>query len=373
LSALQRLKNRIRIGVIGGAALVALFYNVSALHARPHNRQVEMAPPSQQNFVWVNIGNVEGHLATNSSPEGAFAPDGSALVLVNHEKVVVDKLAGGNLSIEKVLHPRIENLKDLDIQAVNFLGPNTLFMLGTGIVHEKKEAARPTPLLGFLWNIQEDAQDGTASMFGAGGGYGRPRYFPQIKYLGMYKDSNFILWSPINRKAAEVRIPELTRESHLYSFSPDGHWLLLAQIDGAGSSDPIVVRLSEHKFADVLSGFQDTVLSMRFSRDSTKLVTAGEDGKVKIWSVPDWKLLETLAGHKGPVRWAEFSPDGRQVASAGEDHTVRIWSVDSGRLVQTLSESSEPVDTVTFSPDGNYVAATTDNHVLIWKKTPTGP
>lgn len=372
MSALQQLKNKIRISIIGATALVVLFYNVSALRARPRNRQVETAPPSQQSFVWVNVGNVEGHLATSSSPEGAFAPDGSALVLVNQEKVVVDSLAGGNLSIEKVLHPRIKDLKNLDIQAVNFLDPNTLFILGTGIVHEKKES-HPTPLLGFLWNIQQDAQDGTVSMFGASGGYGRPRYFPQIKYLGMYKDSNFILWSPINRKAAEVKIPELTREPHLYSFSPNGHWLLLAQIDGAGSSNPIVVRLSERKFADVLSGFEDTVLCMRFSRDSTKLVTAGEDGKLRIWSVPDWKLLETLTGHKGPVRWSEFSPDGSQVASAGEDHTVRIWSVDSGKLVQTLSESSEPVDTVTFSPDGNYVAASTDSHVLIWKKTLTGP
>lgn len=373
MNALQQLRKKIRMGIFGGVAAVAFIYNISALHGRPGNPQLESVPASQQNFVWVNVGNVEGHLATNSSPEGAFAPDGSALVLVNHEKVVVDSLAGGSSSIEKVLRPRIKELKDLDIQSVDFLDANTLFILGTGIVHEKKEAARPTPLLGFLWNIQQDAMEGSASMFGAKGGYGRPRYFPQIKYLGMYKDSNFILWSPINRKAAEVKIPELTREPHLYTFSPDGHWLLLAQIDGAGSSNPIVVRLSERKFVDVLSGFEDTVLSMRFSKDSTKLVTASEDGKVRIWSVPDWKLQETLSGHKGPVRWAEFSPDGRWVTSAGEDRTVRIWSVDSGKLVQTLSESSEPVDTVTFSPDGNYVAASTDSHVLIWKKTPTGP
>lgn len=373
MSALQQLKARNWICIIGGVALVALLFDVSALHAGPHSGQGEMAPSSQENYVWVNVGNVEGHLATNSSPEGAFSPDNSALALVSKEKIVVDSLTGGNLSIEKVLHPRLKDLKDLDIQSVSFLDPNTLFMLGTGIVHEKHKTDHPTPLLGFSWNIQKDALEGTISMFGAGGGYGRPRYFPQIKYLGMYKDSSFILWSPISRKAEGIKIPELTRRPHLYSFSPNGHWLLLAQIAGGGSPNPIVVRLSEHKFVNVLSGFQGTVMSMRFSRDSTKLVTASADGDVRIWSVPGWKLLETLSGHKGPVRWAEFSPDGRWVASAGEDKTVRIWSADDGKPVQTLSESTAPVDTVAFSPDGNYVAATTDDHVLIWKKTPTGP
>ncbi|HXH49379.1 MAG TPA: hypothetical protein VNM47_08540 [Terriglobia bacterium] len=357
----------------GVLALALLLYNMQTLHARPRGGQVEMVPSSQENYVWVNVGNVEGHLALNASPAGAFAPDSSALALVNKDKIVVNSLAGGNIRLEKVLHPAIQNLRDLDIQSASFLDTNTVFLLGTGITEAKKGGGYPTPLLGFRWNVQQDALDGKALSFGSGGGFGRPRYFPQLKYLVMYKDSSFILWSPINSKAAEVKVPELTREPHLYSFSPDGHWLLLAQIAGGGSPNPIVVRLSEQKFVDVLSGFQDTVLSMRFSTDGKRLVTASEDGEVRIWSVPDWKLLETLSGHKGPVRWAEFSPDGRWVVSGGEDQTVRIWSVDSGKAFQTLSESRAPINTVCFSPDGNYVAATTDQHVLIWKKTPTGP
>jgi WD40 repeat protein len=373
LSATLRFKNRNRACAAGGLILAALFYEAFLLHAGPGVPQVEMVPSAQQNYVWVNVGNVDGHLASNASPEGAFSPDSSALALVNRDKVVINNLAGANITIEKVLHPQLADLRDLDIQSANFLDTNTLFLLGTGIVHQKGQTDHPTPLLGFLWNIQQDALDGKVAVFGAGGGFGRPRYFPRIRYLGIYKSSAFILWSPITRKALEFKIPELTREPHLYSFSPDGHWLLLAQISGGGSPNPIVVELSANKFVDVLSGTQGTVLSMRFSRDGKKLVTASEDGKVRIWSVPDWKLLQTLSGHQGPVRWAEFSPDGQQVVSGGEDQTVRIWSTDDGKLIQTLSESQAPVDTVSFSPDGKYVAASTDRNVLIWKKTPTGP
>ena len=373
MSATRRFKNRVRTCAAGGLALAIILCLAVALHAGPGTSQIEMVPSAQENYVWVNVGNAEGHLASNASPEGAFSPDSSSLALVNKDEVVVESLAGANITIGKVLRPKIENLRDLDIQSANFLDANTLFLLGTGIVHAKGQTDRPTPLLGILWNIQQDALDGNVAAFGAGGGFGRPRYFPRIKYLGIHKDSSFILWSPVTRKALEIKVPELTREPHLYSFSPDGHWLLLAQIAGGGSPNPLVVELSTSKFVDVLSGNQGTILSMRFSRDGKKLVTASEDGKVRIWSVPGWKLLQTLSGHQGPVRWAEFSPDGQWVVSGGEDQTVRIWSADDGKLVQTLSESRSPVDTVSFSPDGNYVAASTDRNVLIWKKTPTGP
>jgi WD40 repeat protein len=351
--------------------LAAILCGESTLHARPSVHQIESVPGSSENYVWVSSARVDGHLAVNYSPAGAFSPDSSILAVANKDKVVLSNLAKGN--IKNVLHPRLKNLRDLNIESASFLDANTLFLLGTAIVHEKKEPDRPTPLLGFLWNIQQDALDGEISVFGAKGGFGRPRYFPRIKYLGMYKDSSFVLWSPVTRKAGEIKIPELTREPHLYSFSPNGQWLLLAQISGGGSPNPIVVQLNEHKFVDVLSGYQGTVLSIRFSNDGTKLVTASADGEVRIWSVPEWKLLETLSGHKGPVRWAEFSPHGRLIVSGGEDETVRIWSADDGKLIQTLSESHAPLDTVSFSPDGNYVAASTDRSVLIWKKTPTGP
>jgi WD40 repeat protein len=373
LRAIHRFNCSSGAAATGGLALATLFYGVSALLAGPRAHQIEMVPSSQPSYVWVNVGTVEGHLATNSSPDGAFSTDSSTLAVASGNKVLLDSLAGGNGTIEKALNPKIKDIHNLDIQEANFLDSSTLFLLGTGIIRDKDKLEHPSPLLGFRWNIQKDALDGTVTAFGSGGGYGRPRYFPQVKYMGMYKDSSFIVWSPISHKAAELKIPELTREPHLYSFSPNGHWLLLAQIAGGGSQNPIVVRLSEHKFVDVLSGFHEPVLSMRFSSNSQKLATAGADGKVRIWSVPEWKLLETLSGHKGPVRWAEFSPDGQWVVSGGEDHTVRIWSAEDGKLVQTLSESRDPVDTVTFSPDGNYVAATTDHNVLIWKKTPTGP
>lgn len=356
-----------------GAALL-LFLSflgaVPVLSAELTAAQLETVPSSPQNFIWVNRGRIDGHLALSSSPDGAFAPDSSSLAVADGDKVIMVNLEDGG--IRKVLHPKVPNVRDLDIESANFVGPDRLFLLANGVVHEKGERPVETPVLGIEWDAEQDAAVGKVEMIGARGGFARPRYFPDVGYVSMYRNSAFVVWNPVRNQGGEIKIPELTQEPHLYTFSPDGHWLLLAQIAANGSPNPIVVRLSEHKFVASLPGHNGPVMGMAFSRDSSKVVTACADGKVRIWSVPGWKLLETLVGHQGPVHWAEFSPDGQWVASAGEDHTVRIWSVDNGKLVQTLREPKSPVLTVGFSPNGSYLAASTEHSVLFWQKTSTG-
>jgi len=160
----------------------------------------------------------------------------------------------------------------------------------------------------------------------------------------------------------------LTHIPNIYEISPDGRWMLLAQIQTTSGADPTVVELRTHQFVDALRGHEGTVLSMTFSRDAKKVVTACEDGKVRVFSVGDWKLLQTLTGHNGPVHRAEFSPNGKWIASAGEDKTVRVWSAEDGTLLQTLQESKDPLLDVSFSPDSRFIAASAENIVLTWQR-----
>ena len=326
-------------------------------------------PPPQ--YTWVSHGRVEGHLALAYSPAAAFSPDSATLAVVVEDKVVLMDL--GAADVKKALRPHLEGVTDLAIQSANYVAPNRLFLLGSGLFRAKdKRSAGSTPTLGFLWNTDQDSSFGKVNAIAAGGGFTPPRYFPQIGYLAFYKDSNFDLWQPVTGRGGRVTLPSLTRRPNLFEFSPDGHWLLLAQIEASSTSDPTVVELRDHRFVDSLRGHQGTVLSMAFSRDNTKVATACEDGKVRIWSVPGWQLLKTLEGHSGPVHWAEFSPDGTRVVSGGEDTTVRVWSAEEGTLEQTLAESKSPILTVAFSPNGEYIAGSTEDVVLVWQRTVSG-
>jgi WD40 repeat protein len=329
--------------------------------------QVETIEAPRASYVWVSHGRAEGHLALTYSPAAAFSPDSSWLAVVNENKVVLMDLRQG--SMLKVVRPRLENVDDLQIQSANFLASNVAFMLATGIYHVKGQVpGGPTPLLAFQWDLEQDKLAGKLDAVGPKGGYGRARYFPQIGYLGLYKESNFDLWNPRSGQFGRINIPALTQQPNLYEFSPDGHWLLVAQIAMSSIPDPVVVELKDRRFVDTLPGHHGTVLSIAFSRDARRVATACEDGKVRIFSAPDWKLWRELAGHNGPVHWAEFSPDGKWVASAGEDKTVRIWSAEEGKLEQTLEESQEPLLTVAFSPNAEYVAASSEKSVLVWQR-----
>ncbi len=329
--------------------------------------QVETVEAPRAQGVWASHGRVEGHLALGYSPAGAFSPDSATLAVVSEDKVVLMDLRETNP--RSVLRPQLQDIGDLQIQSANFLASGQLFVLATGLFHAKGEGRTgSTPLLAFQWDVAQNALAGKVNAVGAKGGYGPVRFFPEIGYLSLYKESTFDLWSPVGGRGARITIPDLTRQPNLYAFSPDGHWLLVAQIEGSGTADPTAVLLKEHRLVDSLRGHRGTVLSIVFSRDSRRVATTCEDGKVRLWSVPDWKLLRELSGHKGPVHWAAFSPDGSLVASGGEDKTVRVWSVEDGRLVQTLEESQSPILTLAFSPDGEYLAATSAQTVHVWQR-----
>jgi WD40 repeat protein len=343
-------------------AISALLLGRASLHA-----QVETVQSPSQAPTWISHGRVEGHLALRYSPSGAFSPDSTVLAVPSQDRVVLMDLSAA--SVRKLVHPHMQGVTGLDVQAANFIAPNRVFLLANGLIAAQgKSTGGPTPLLAFEWDTDRDGLFGKINTIGAGGGFGAARYFPEVGYIGLYKQSTFQFWNPSNGRGSKIEIPDLNRQPNVYAISPDGHWLLAAQIEASSTADPVVVDMSTHHLVDSLRGHQGTVLSIAFSLDGKRVSTACEDGKIRVWSAPDWKLLVTLTGHQGAVHWAEFSPDGQWLASAGEDKSARIWSVGEGKLVQTLEESLLPLLTVAFSPNGEYVAASAEQTVLVWQR-----
>ena len=328
--------------------------------------QTATAPASSSEAVFVSHGRVEGHLALNYSPAGEFSPDSHSLAVISGQKIaMVDVPRGG---VGRALKPHLPDLADLNMDSANFISPTRLLILARGVIHAKGQPERGTPLLAFQWFIDQDSLIGKVDVVGVGGGFSPILYLPEISRVAMYKESKITVWDPNSNRGGGIVLAELAHRPGLFNFSPDGHWLVLARVEANSFQDPIVIDAGEKKFADVLSGHHGSVLSVNFSRDGARVVTACEDGNVRIYSVGDWKLLHSLTGHRGPVHWAEFSPDGTLVASAGQDNTMRIWSAEDGRLLQTLEESREPVLTVAFSPDGNAVAASSEQAVMVWAR-----
>ncbi len=111
-------------------------------------------------------------------------------------------------------------------------------------------------------------------------------------------------------------------------------------------------------------GHSAKVNSVCFSPNDKKIVSAGADGMVKIWSL-DGTELQSFLGHRAEINSVCFSHDSQKIASASADGMVKIWSLD-GTELQSFSHSTY-VNCVTFSHDDKkIVSASADGMVKIW-------
>ncbi len=99
-----------------------------------------------------------------------------------------------------------------------------------------------------------------------------------------------------------------------------------------------------------------------------RLITASDDKTVRVWQLPEARLLKTLrvpigAGHEGQLFALAVSPDGRMVAAGGwtgwdwdGSACVYLFDVHSGELVRRVSGFKDAIGALAWSPDGRHLA-----------------
>lgn len=84
-------------------------------------------------------------------------------------------------------------------------------------------------------------------------------------------------------------------------------------------------------------------------------------------------LLRVLEGHSGGTNKVRFSADGRRLLSAGNDNRLRFWEVETGELIGNLPclSAGEPI---AVSPTGDVAASSgPEGSVLLFRPERTEP
>ena len=119
----------------------------------------------------------------------------------------------------------------------------------------------------------------------------------------------------------------------------------------------------------IIKGHGSYIMSVLWSKDGTRVVSASSNGSIKVWSVvpedDDYTCvcILDLLGHGKAVLSISLSADGTTLASGSEDETIRLWNMSTGTCERVIRDdddqpgnSSKSKGTkrfLTFSPQGN--------------------
>ncbi|MEZ6143093.1 MAG: WD40 repeat domain-containing protein [Zavarzinella sp.] len=186
-----------------------------------------------------------------------------------------------------------------------------------------------------------------------------PVFSRDSQTLATCSQSDGLVWVwKRDQEEAVLVIPEAADGCTLeaLSFSPDGRFIAVGGIDflaTSGTDGSLCVWDLEEKDKKWSATYGVTALDI----DSTgKYIAIGthshnDQNKVYVLDFATSDVVFELSGHHDRLNAVRFSPDGSYLISAGDDGTIRVWNVLSGRIV-VARQSETVVQSLVFSPDG---------------------
>ncbi|MBE9048741.1 hypothetical protein IQ255_30925 [Pleurocapsales cyanobacterium LEGE 10410] len=157
----------------------------------------------------------------------------------------------------------------------------------------------------------------------------------------------------------------LTEYVTAVAWSPNG---LLAASSAAGE----VVLWQDGNLVNLLPAGLVSIDCLAFSADGKFLAAGGQDGKVRVWSIPPTPLKEQevklIASLDNAPSWVDklaWSPTCNHLAfSLGR--YVQIWDADSQTVITTLPFANSCVLDLAWRPNGESIAISGNGGVKVW-------
>lgn len=163
--------------------------------------------------------------------------------------------------------------------------------------------------------------------------------------------------------------------AHALAVSADRRWLMCGGGMFASQAEHgvRVWDVATGELHETLIGHGGPVRALAVAPHGQWLVSASEDGTVRLWSAPTRDRSEPALPLTVNVSHLAGDADGLWLASADErpaqegSHVVQLWDVESGAVRRTLPGLQERVRALAAAPDGSWLAAAGDDDLItVW-------
>jgi pre-mRNA-processing factor 19 len=98
-------------------------------------------------------------------------------------------------------------------------------------------------------------------------------------------------------------------------------------------------------------------------RDTSKIVTGGNDKNVTVFNKDTSQVICILEGHTKKVNKVIYHPEEELVFSSSPDQTIRVWGIQHRACGQVIRAHDGPVTGLSLHATGDYLLSTsTDGH-----------
>jgi len=277
--------------------------------------------------------NYSGHkdnlMSVSFSPDGQYAisasKDGSILRWDLSRPSGFMKLRNGNQTIRSVQYrPNTEDIASLDSNGVIEIWDSS-----------SKDIKRTWDLRNSYAESIQFSRDG--------------------KYIFAASDTHFNIWDIETGGKIEFKerlFDALAYTATALSISSDNQFAITGTTEGDILLWEIRLKTRSRRLIKILQGHKGPITDLLFSHGGQHIISAGEDGAIRLWEVLTGKEIFTFRGHTGKINSIAINNNGTFLASAGEDCSVRLWNLETGLGIVAYYRS----------PDGEWILSTPDGY-----------